>query len=572
MSVKKMNKEKNNVKRYLSFTPFFLIAFAIPVIMFPVATRFNREMSGFLLSAGEHTDYYQLAKVIVLYAAVTLMIPVTVINGRKRFPLMFAILIPVYICLFLSSYMSDYKVSSFFGIYDHYEGFLTRTCYLLILVFSYALCSGTDFVYRVIKTVLWAGVFVAAAGILQYSGIWPFTTEESYAITSTIGNSNYVGTYSVILFPLSLAMLLVEEKFSDSVISLLLFCGSSFFLVAGSLSRAAYIAFFVIIILFFIILRKEIRNKPAWLSAAAVYGVLLSVTMNACSGNSVINELKSMNPLNSSSGDRPVFEEIKLGTDTAGISTDKWQLIVEFTDDGYVFRNESGKEIPVQTDEENNSAGIGGPYNIQVYFQQKEKIKWLMLKMGRKDIELVYTGNSVKVVGFNGRLTDIEPVECIKLPFGESFASGRGYIWSRTLPLLKNTVFTGYGPDTFVYVFPQNDITGKLNYGAIWTVIAGPHNWYLQEATGSGLISLVCLLIFFGWYGINVIKDNRNPDGKKRILSAGILLAVTGYLTAGIFNDSVVSVSPVFWMLLGAGTALNIPAGTNTDSKSGVLE
>ena len=47
----------------------------------------------------------------------------------------------------------------------------------------------------------------------------------------------------------------------------------------------------------------------------------------------------------------------------------------------------------------------------------------------------------------------------------ESFASSRGYIWSRTIPLLKETLFIGTGADTFVIAFPQDDYIGKINSG-----------------------------------------------------------------------------------------------------------
>ena len=36
-----------------------------------------------------------------------------------------------------------------------------------------------------------------------------------------------------------------------------------------------------------------------------------------------------------------------------------------------------------------------------------------------------------------------------------------------------------------------------------------------------------------------------------------VMLAVIGYLAAAMFNASVVSVAPVFWILLGTGAALN---------------
>ena len=36
-----------------------------------------------------------------------------------------------------------------------------------------------------------------------------------------------------------------------------------------------------------------------------------------------------------------------------------------------------------------------------------------------------------------------------------------------------------------------------------------------------------------------------------------MFLAFCGYATAGMFNDSLVSVAPVFWVILGMGIACN---------------
>ena len=35
------------------------------------------------------------------------------------------------------------------------------------------------------------------------------------------------------------------------------------------------------------------------------------------------------------------------------------------------------------------------------------------------------------------------------------------------------------------------------------------------------------------------------------------MVAIIGYLGAGFFNDSVPVISPVFWVLIGAGFAVN---------------
>ena len=46
----------------------------------------------------------------------------------------------------------------------------------------------------------------------------------------------------------------------------------------------------------------------------------------------------------------------------------------------------------------------------------------------------------------------------------EYLGSGRLYIWSRILPMLKHDILKGSGPDTFAEVFPQNDYAGKMIY------------------------------------------------------------------------------------------------------------
>ena len=55
----------------------------------------------------------------------------------------------------------------------------------------------------------------------------------------------------------------------------------------------------------------------------------------------------------------------------------------------------------------------------------------------------------------------------------ERLATSRGYLFSRSFPMLKDTLLIGYGPDTFVLEFPQQDYVGKMNaYGNVslsWT-------------------------------------------------------------------------------------------------------
>ena len=44
---------------------------------------------------------------------------------------------------------------------------------------------------------------------------------------------------------------------------------------------------------------------------------------------------------------------------------------------------------------------------------------------------------------------------------------------------------------------------------------------------------------------------------RQQIVGAAVALAIIGYLGAGFFNDSIVSVAPIFWVLFGVGVAVN---------------
>jgi hypothetical protein len=75
----------------------------------------------------------------------------------------------------------------------------------------------------------------------------------------------------------------------------------------------------------------------------------------------------------------------------------------------------------------------------------------------------------------------------------------------------------------------------------------------------SGLIALVAFLFLI----LKYLKDSvclyfRRPlEGTNSYIGFGVSLAILGYMITGFFNDSVVTVAPVFWGLLGLGIASN---------------
>ena len=552
--------------------PFIIIACVIPVIHWHIRVMHNEEMGMVLLKTTWYDDYFNLIKAVFLLFAVLLMFIIYLFNRDTDigFPKVF--MFPVFYFLFvlLSTYKSSYPISAFVGIIDRYEGCLTQFCYMLTLIFSFYLIQDLRQYIAITKFMLIASIIVAFAGILQFTGV--NASEPAYTVSSTIGNSNYVGTYSVIMLPCAVSIVFYEQDFAKRACFLLLFIGSALFLLFGSMSGAAFGAAFIAAAVFAVFMRREIIKQYKWFIALMVYGIFIFLLINSYSKGLLLEELKKMYPFHNENGNKLYFEDVNLSGESASIKTNRWTLNIKCDNDGFGFSDELGKPVAVQKDHEMQKLYFFDRYTgITGLLRENEEFQWLMLDIEGKDIEFVKYDGKLHVVGYNGLITDIEHPETFGFKGRESFASGRGYIWSRALPLLKKAVFLGYGPDTFTYIFPQNDIAGKLNYGAIWVIIGKPHNWYLQVALGSGILSLVFLLCFILWFIIKSMKllaarshqRNNGGNSEERVFLCAALSAVIGYLAAGVFNDSVVAVSPIFWMMLGFGIRMLKISETN---------
>jgi len=74
--------------------------------------------------------------------------------------------------------------------------------------------------------------------------------------------------------------------------------------------------------------------------------------------------------------------------------------------------------------------------------------------------------------------------------------SARGYIWSRTIPLLKEDMIIGSGPDTFALEFPQHEYDMKYQlYYTDRIIVDKSHNLFMQMFVEMGGVS-ACLFAF----------------------------------------------------------------------------
>lgn len=136
---------------------------------------------------------------------------------------------------------------------------------------------------------------------------------------------------------------------------------------------------------------------------------------------------------------------------------------------------------------------------------------------------------------------------------GLGAGSGRIYIWTKTVDLVKERPLFGYGFDTFMYNFPHYNIDARASMWEENTITDKPHSVYVGWLYGTGIIGFLCaivLLVISLFYPLKVvIKSNQSI-----IWILGI--AWGAYLIQALFNDSLPGTSAVMWAIAGIGLAM----------------
>ena len=140
-------------------------------------------------------------------------------------------------------------------------------------------------------------------------------------------------------------------------------------------------------------------------------------------------------------------------------------------------------------------------------------------------------------------------------------ASGRGYIWIRSLQMAGGTILLGRGPDTFALYFPNQDAykTFYNPFSQSEIFIDKPHNMYLQLWLNLGGLATLAFLAMAVMHFIRTFRllKHARPTGDRYLLALGLFIGWCAYLLAAFFYDSAVSVAPAFWIVFGLSLAMN---------------
>lgn len=600
-NLKKFCKEK-------SITFFFPIAFILAIV--PLIVRIRETHCGQetidIFGAKSETDMFSQNKAILLifFSVILLLIAIAFCRQifEKKDKIINSILIlsfVFFVLTLLSALFSDYRQVALWGIFDRAEGLVTIACYILLFVYSIFTFKTTKDFKCVLIPIIIVVVINAFLGVFQYVGqdllktslgqifanVDPSSVDTLYSsgnLYGTLYHYNYVGSFAAIVLPILIGSLFFEDDVFLKII-VLITIGCAFWLLFGSTSRAGLLGVGFSIIFAMIIFRKILFKswKPVAICAGGI--IILAVGLNFATGNKLFSRIptlisdaagifssaddsdyKNTLPLQNIVNKEDGSIEITIPGDVLKISHN--------AEDGYVFKNSKDEIV-------NYEKNIDTKAKIKTYSTTDETFKDLSFRFGpyltkTKDDGLLLQLNGVPnfmfglrddttihlINGNSKKDIDLEDPVSIGFSGKEKLASSRGYIWSRSLPLLKNTLLLGNGPDTFVFEFPQNDLLGKLYaYDTASTIVDKPHNLYLQIALNEGVMALLAFLGIILIYIIDSIKlyARKSKFTEIEIMGISVFIAVIGYLFAGIFNDSVISVAPIFWVVLGVGVAVN---------------
>lgn len=597
--------EKLNEKPLGFFFPIAFILTIIPLIVRLKVINLDAYSSA-LYGASVQTDLFSQSKSVYLLVFSIILLIISAIYFKKIFDkkdkitglILIAATIFIVFTL-ISAIFSQYKHVAFWGVYDRAEGFITIACYLMLFVYSiYAFKNTNDFKYIIIPLIILV-IINSFLGFFQYIGndliktniakymVIPSKYRDSIGdlnllyekgkLYGTLFHYNYVGSFVAIILPIFLGLTFFEKNIVKKII--LGICSIlSLWLLFGSTSRAGIIGLVMSAIISIIIFGKVLAKNWKIIIVGIISLLVIIVGLNFATKGDIFKRIPALvNDSLSIFKDTSDFDyrehvpvkDITYSNDgkTVEIAFPNDTLKINHEDSGYVFRN-SKDEIVDYIRSDNSYTTTDKTFkNISFSFGKLTKdSKWvdgLLLKINDKQIFMfkLKADNSIHLVNINTlQDIDIEYPETIGFNGKEKLGSSRGYIWSRSLPLIKENLFIGSGPDTFIFEFPQNDLIGKYYaYDTPTIVVDKPHNLYLQIALNQGLIALIAFLAVMVIYIVDSLKlyALKQEYNNSQVLGILTCLGVIGYLFAGIFNDSVVSVAPIFWIILGVGVSLN---------------
>jgi hypothetical protein len=636
----KLNYKKISVGALL----FMVIAFVPLIVRLQLITVTNAELVIFI---NHDTDLFSYVKSVIFIALMSVLTILLIaykltsneehryFNALKNTAAISALVYVLFV--FLSSVFSPHGALPFTGGFQRYENMYVLLFYIVLMAVVYTYAKSKNRTDAILYAFLFSGLGLTLIGLTQFLGNDIFNWDsmfikrlvlgELYDTVMTSAGTVYGASYNPNPFAMYLAMIIPFSAMIAlfyplksvakylflllTILALISFIGASS--SGGLIGLAAAVTLLsVTFLIIFIKFKSYILIGASFGAVCLLLLLFLFVPPFSEFTDRTIAKLRSEITVSY------FLEDIDVQRNSVNLITKAGEFSVISTKmDTYrqmevIYQGEILDPFDITFHGEPNQEDPDNPHIIAIsdhyllngyHFEIRDDYTaWQMynvpiffLMSGGNRLMIAENQNGFFMVSRMGHIYDLsQEIPNAKL-FNETFASSRGFIWNRTLPLLPGKLFLGSGPDTFALEFPYHDILGTSKYmGLTWQVTDKPHNFFLQVFVNTGGISLIALLVLFGTFYVYtysaifgkrsklklislITTENEETKTeqttvytfiKRNALRFACLGGVTGYLVASLSTDSVISVAPLFWALLGLGFACNTVITVRKKAKS----
>ena len=581
----------------MNLFPILFIVAILPLVMrlTPYTTKLNAY--SWFTEANEYYDFFLIYKQIFFILISVLMVLIIALRAYQNKKLLnyipiFAPLAAYALLAIVSSVLSQYRMYSFLGNFEQHESLFALLGYFIVVYYIYLFVHTEEDIHLIMKGLLFCAIILSCIGLTQITNHdffstafgWRLVTPRAYwdsmndftfsfansNIYLTLFNPNYVGSYVALVAPVLLILMFFAKKPKLIIIYCVAFLGLIISLL-GSKSASGLIGFSIGILLGLFLLRRYLLKYIRIVAPVAAIVLIAVLVFNGIKGNMIGTAFSKITDIQKT---EYALTEIQTNDDDIEITYLGNTMKIKFFVDEqglytYDFRDDNGQEILAEY-----SATANGTCTIQderfpgfslyPFLYSATNVVGFAVTIDGYDWNFTNQTEDGTYYYFNQymRLDKIIAAPSALFTGYERYASSRGYLWAKTIPLLKDSTILGSGADTFSLVFPQKDYVAAYNTGMNGQFITKPHNMYLQTAVQTGVVSLIAFLIFYGMYFISSIRLYYRGRFNSYYSQVGvaILLGTLSYMICNVANDSTITVAPVFWVLIGLGIAVNAKA------------
>lgn len=485
---------------------------------------------------------------------------------------------------FLSAVTSEYRNYCFSGSFEQFENVFVLMGYALIVYYILIVVKSEREVKSVLNVLTVSTLGLGLIGTFQTFGHNIMATEfaKAFIIPSgmqvdlqlkssdnaafmTLYNPNYVGVYVAMLFPMYATLLLFAKKHIERLIYAITLV-TLLIALYGSGSKAAFLVIAVEMVVLLVFMRRPILKFWYVVIPAATALVCIFLLVNQAQDHVYTQRIAQALRMHKT---EHTLESIETAEDGVHFVYKGNEFVVAMQQNdmesfSFNFCDAEGNLIAASMKDDAFTYVLEDPRfeNIEIRLMSYDNLFCFGVLIdghtwgftNQYDDSGMYYYLTEK-----GKFDQLHMADQVLFSDYERVLSGRGYIWSVSIPLLKEHFILGSGADTFVMTFPQQDYLRLWRNGFAEQIMSKPHSLYLQVGVQDGVIALLGMIAFFVMYlgySVRLYIASRFESFYERV-GVAVMLAVLGFAVMGISNDSSITVSPIFWALAGLGVYLN---------------